>query len=298
MTLTHDGTVDLTAVPDDVAADDLEVGFARVLDDDPEDDLGTGDRDATTSVALFEGDEGRLELAQRKALVALLKHRFVTARTHPVEWRAIVANPSLVRSRLNDLFLDLHLDREREVAFKRQAAPDGGGRFPTLLFDTAWSREETVLMVFLRSRSRAAEGTGVSRVYVDRQEMVDHVATLRPAQATDQATDGRRAAAAVDALNKAGLLIGPRTADRFEISPAIDVVLPLERLQDLLRWLQTANGADAVEAPGATDADDAPDADAVEQDAVGQDDGPQDAEPQDAEPQDDGPAGIAEEEDA
>lgn len=253
MTLTHDGTVDLTAVPDDAAcdvsadaiADDLAEGFARVLGDGPDDDLTAGDRDATTTVSLFEGDEGRLELGQRKALVALLKHRFLTARTHPLEWRAILANPALVQSRLNDLFLDLHLDREREVAFKRQAAPDGGGRFPTLLFDTAWSREETILMVFLRSRSRAAEGTGVSRVYVDRQEMLDHVAALRPAHATDQAGDGRRAAAAVDGLNKAGLLVGARTADRFEVSPAIDVVLPLERLQELLRWLQTVNAADA-----------------------------------------------------
>lgn len=258
MTLTHDGTADLVVLPDDVTGDELAEGLARVLDDGADDDGGDGlggdDRDASSSVALFEGDEGRLELNQRKALVALLKHRFVTARTHPVEWRAIVTHPALVRSRLNDLFLDLHLDTEREVAFKRQAAPDGGGRFPTLLFDTAWSREETILMVFLRSRSRAAEGTGVSRVYVDRQEMVDHVATLRPAQATDQATDGRRAAAAVDGLNKAGLLIGPRTADRFEVSPAIDVVLPLERLQDLLRWLQTANGAAEAEAPADDDA--------------------------------------------
>ena len=248
MTLTHDAAVDLTARPDDVAdglADELADGFAAVLDDGSE-ELDGQDRDATSSVSLFEGDEGRLELNQRKALVALLKHRFVTARTHPVEWRAILANPSLVRSRLNDLFLDLHLDREREVAFKRQAAPDGGGRFPTLLFDTAWSREETILMVFLRSRSRAAEGTGVSRVYVDRQEMLDHVAALRPAQATDQAADGRRAAAAVDGLNKAGLLVGPRAADRFEVSPAIDVVLPLERLQELLRWLQAANSAGEV----------------------------------------------------
>ena len=276
MTLTHDGTVDLTAGPDDVTdhfADELAEGFASVLDEGPDDDLDGQDRDATTSVSLFEGDEGRLELSQRKALVALLKHRFVTARTHPVEWRAILANPALVQSRLNDLFLDLHLDRDREVAFKRQAAPDGGGRFPTLLFDTAWSREETILMVFLRSRSRAAEGTGVSRVYVDRQEMLDHVAALRPAQATDRAADGRRAAAAVDGLNKAGLLIGPRAADRFEVSPAIDVVLPLERLQELLRWLRTANGAG--DAPAGDDAEDAPPVEVVTEDVV--DDAAEDA---------------------
>jgi Domain of unknown function (DUF4194) len=210
-------------------------------------DLEDDDRELTSTVVLFEGDEGRLEIGQRRTLVALLKHRFITARTHPAEWRALVAAPDLVRSRLNDLFLDLHLDLRREVAFKRQAVPDGGGRFPTLLFDTAWSREETILMVYLRSRSRAEEASGVARVYVDREEMLDHVASLRPDHATDQASDVKRAGNAVENLTKAGLLIGPRGGDRFEVSPAIDVVLPLERLQELLRWLQEQNTPDGVQ---------------------------------------------------
>lgn len=205
-----------------------------------------GDRDASSSIALFEGDEGRLDVAQRRALVALLKHRFITPRTHPGEWRALIAHPTLIRSRLNDVFLDLHLDREREVAFKRQAAPDGGGRFPTLVRDLAWSREETVIMVYVRRRSRAEEGSGQIRVFVDRQEMLDHVASLRPAHATDQAGDSRRGAKAIENLITAGLLIGQHDADRFEISPALDVVLPLERLQDLLRWLQTQRAGDAA----------------------------------------------------
>jgi hypothetical protein len=240
--------------------DDSEVGLAVDLEDD--------DRELTSSVVLFEGDEGRLEIGQRRTLVALLKHRFITARTHPAEWRALVAAPDLVRSRLNDLFLDLHLDVRREVAFKRQAVPDGGGRFPTLLFDTAWSREETILMVYLRSRSRAEEASGVARVYVDREEMLDHVASLRPDHATDHASDVKRAGNAVENLTKAGLLIGPRGGDRFEVSPAIDVVLPLERLQELLRWLQEQNTPDGVQdvldedaGAGPAGAEDAEDAD-------------------------------------
>ncbi|MFI7587602.1 DUF4194 domain-containing protein [Spongisporangium articulatum] len=207
-------------------------------------ELDADERESSSSVALFEGDEGRLELAQRRTLVALLKHRFITARTHQAEWRTLLGNPGLIRSRLNDVFLDLHLDTDREVAFKRQAVAEGGGRFPTLLFDTAWSREETILMVYLRSRSRAEEATGVSRVYVARDEMLEHVEAMRPAHATDRAGDAKRAARAVEALNKAGLLVGQRDAERFEISPAIDVVLPLERLQELLAWLKSG-----VEAP-------------------------------------------------
>jgi hypothetical protein len=215
------------------------------------DDWDDPERESTSSVALFEGDAGALELPQRRVLVALLKQRFITAQSNPKEWRTLVENPRPIRSRLNDLFLDLHLDVVREVAYKRQVVPEGGGRFPTLLHDTAWNREETALMVYLRTRSRSEEAAGTSRSFVERQDMLDHVAALRPAHATDHVADGRRAMKAIESLNRAGLLIGASTADRFEVSPAIDVVLPLERLQELLRWLQghhdTAAGAPSGE---------------------------------------------------
>lgn len=213
------------------------------------------DRELSSSVSLFEGDEGGLELSQRRVLVALLKQRFITAQSHPKEWKTLTENPRLVRSRLNDLFLELHLDIGREVAYKRQVVPEGGGRFPTLLHDTVWSREETILLVYLRTRSRSEEVAGTTRTYVDRQDILEHIATLRPAHATDHAADERRAVKAVESLNRAGLLIGASTADRFEVSPAIDVVLPLERLQDLLRWLraQSSGGTTAESAPSLAD---------------------------------------------
>jgi hypothetical protein len=201
------------------------------------------DRELSSSLALFEGDEGTLELVQRRTLVALLKQRFITAHSHPKEWRVLTANPRLFRSRLNDQFLDLHLDAQREVAYKRQVVPEGGGRFPTLLHDTAWSREETILMVYLRTRSRSEEAAGASRTFVDRQDLLEYVASLRPAHATDQVGDARRAVKAIEGLNRAGLLVGLSSAARFEVSPAIDVVLPLERLQELLRWLRAQNEA-------------------------------------------------------
>ena len=212
------------------------------------------DRELSSSVALFEGDEGGLEMAQRRALVAIVKHRFVTADSHPKEWQALLANPRLIRSRLNDLFLDLHVDVDRQVAFKRQATPEGGGRFPTLLHDTAWSREETILLVYLRGRSRADEAAGAPKTFVDRIDMLEHIASLRPPHATDQSGDARRAVKAVESLLRAGLLIGASTADRFEVSRAVDVVLPLERLTALLDWLTSENTTGtAGDEPGAAD---------------------------------------------
>ncbi|UUZ58669.1 DUF4194 domain-containing protein [Nocardioides sp. B-3] len=115
------------------------------------------------SVSLWEGDEGGLEHGQRLAPVTLLKQRFISARTHPRDWRVLVEHERVLRSRLNDLFLDLQIDRAREVAWKRQAVSETGSRLPTLLYDAAWSREETLVLVHLRDRLRAGMAGGDAR---------------------------------------------------------------------------------------------------------------------------------------
>lgn len=209
------------------------------------DELDDVDLVDDSSVSLFEGDEGGLEHSQRRALVTIIKQRFVSARTHPRDWEVLVEHERVLRSRLNDLFLDLAIDREREVAWKRQAVSETGARFPTLLYDAAWSREETLVLVHLRDRLRAGLTSGDARVYVDREDLVDYVASFRPAHATDEAGDEKRARNAVVSLAKAGLLIATAAEDRFEISEAVEPLMPLELLQELLAALQRANGRES-----------------------------------------------------
>ena len=222
------------------------------VDHDVEIDVDDDELLDETSVSLFEGDEGGLEYAQRHALVALLKQRFISARTHPRDWQVLVEHERVLRSRLNDLFLDLAVDRHREVAWKRQAVSETAKRFPTLLYDAAWSREETLVLVHLRDRLRAGHAGGDARVFVDREDVVDYVASFRPAHATDEAGDEKRARNAIVGVVKAGLLIGAGGDDRFEISEAVESLLPLELLQELLEALQSATSGELPpEAPPA-----------------------------------------------
>lgn len=201
------------------------------------------------SFSLFEGDEGGLEYAQRRALVTLLKQRFISARTHPRDWTVLVEHERLIRSRLNDLFLELQVDRDREVAWKRQATSETGGRFPTMLYDAAWSREETLVLVHLRDRLRAGVASGDARVFVDREDIVGYVASFRPSHATDVAGDDKRARNAITSVVKAGLLIGTGSEERFEISEAVEPLIPLELLQELLEALVAANAGDVPAEP-------------------------------------------------
>ncbi|MEX0426988.1 DUF4194 domain-containing protein [Nocardioides sp. DS6] len=231
MTVTDEDLADeLVEEPDGEAATAVRV-----------EDVEASDREQTTSVSLFEGDEGGLAYAERRLLVTLLKQRFISNRTHPRDWRTLLDNERVIRGRLNDLFLDLAVDRVREVAWKRQAVAEAGQRFPTLLYDAAWSREETIVLICLRDRFRSGLAAGEGRVFVDREDLVDYVAGFRPAHATDVAGDEKRARNAVASIVKAGLLIGTATDERYEISEAVEPLLPLELLQELLTSLREAN---------------------------------------------------------
>ncbi|MFO7689677.1 MAG: DUF4194 domain-containing protein [Cryobacterium sp.] len=202
--------------------------------------------DPLQSFSLFEGDEGGLTADQRRTLVLLLKHRYISAAIQPAEWRTLLASETLLKSRLNDVFLDLHVDRHYEIAYKRQALPEGGDRFPTLLHDVSYSREETILLVLLRQRFRSDRANGVDVVIIERDTLLENVVHFRPEHATDRSGDARRAAAAIESLVKARVLLKTSDPDRFRISAVIEVLLPVERLAELLDWLVGEN-----QAPGA-----------------------------------------------
>lgn len=239
----------------------------NVFDDGPGGDLGADDSDLFVdgpgvvedvdvegrSLSLFEGDEGSLSYEQRCALVFLLRHRYVSAEQHPAEWRTIVDARVQLRARLNDMFLDLHVDERAQVAFKRQAVPDGDGRFPTLLHDTAHTREETILLIFLRQRFRSERADGADAVIVDRQELLDAVTRFRPRDANDQSGDARRVSNAIESLQRSGILLKTGDEQRLCVAPVIEVLLPLPRLHELLDTLLTLNGVTPAGGPNGQD---------------------------------------------
>lgn len=246
--------LDLTVLGDDATPTDGDGrGDTRSWLDSLTDE--DADSEDSTSMSLFEGDTGGLTLPQRRTLVTLLKHRFITASKQPTEWRALLEAEQQLRSRLNDLFLDLHIDRQRQVAFKRQATPEASGRFPTLLHDNSWTREETILLIFLRTRFRSERNDGADDVIVDREDLLGQVTAFRPAHATDVAGDNRKADNAADALKRAGILIKTNDEHRLLVSPVIEVLLPVDKLQQLLDWFIRQNnpiGAHPDVAPAET----------------------------------------------
>jgi hypothetical protein len=205
------------------------------------------------SLSLFEGDEGALTYEQRRTLVFLIKHRYISAEQHPAEWRTLIDAQVHLRSRLNDLFLDLHIDPHAQVAFKRQAVPEGDGRFPTLLHDIAHTREETVLLIFLRQRFRSERADGADAVLIDREELLDAVGRFRPPDANDRSGDARKVGNAIQSLQRSGILLQTADEQRLRIAPVIEVLLPLPRLHELLDTLLNLNGEIRTDETGSAD---------------------------------------------
>ena len=109
-----------------------------------------------------------------------------------------------------------------QIAFKRQAVPEGDGRFPTLLHDIAHTREETILLIFLRQRFRSERADGADAVLIDREELLDAVTRFRPPDANDRSGDARKVENAILSLQRSGILL--RTADeqRLRVAPVIE----------------------------------------------------------------------------
>lgn len=204
--------------------------------------------DSHESLALFEGDTGTLTLAERQCLLALLKFPIVTPEKYPHEWATLLESQYRIRERMNDLLLDLIVDMPRGAAYKVQVRSDRPGEFPPLLKDSAYTREETILLIYVRQRHFAESQRGAERVYVETRECLDAVEQKRPANATDVSGNESSAVKAIESLAKSRILIKSGDKDRYLVSPVIEALLPLDTLKTLVEWFADQNNPNTASA--------------------------------------------------
>lgn len=222
----------------------------ELVDDDLEYQADVSEDEMTEDAVgadMFEGDSGTLYPEQRRCLVALLKHRYISAERHPEQWEVLLKDEGLIKSRLNDLFLELQVERDQQIAFKRQAVSYTGDPLPSLLRERAHTKEETIVMLALRQRFFAQRQEGEDHVYVERETLMEEIAERWPEDLTNRSAAQKKAGTAIDGLATAGVLLKTADPDRFRISPIIEVLLPIEKLRELMTWLMTQNGTTPVD---------------------------------------------------
>jgi hypothetical protein len=182
-------------------------------------------------------DTGELPLDTRRVLVQLLSGPSLEGRRHPKLWPVLLRDEVVVKRRLHDLFLDLIIDRDMQVAFTRQV--DAGDlEVPILLRRAQLTFIDSVLVLFLRQRLTQAEAHG-DRAVVARDEMVENLVLYERAASTDRAGFAKRIAASIEKMKKHNILQKIRASeDRFEISPTLKLLFTAEEIAALTALYQ------------------------------------------------------------
>jgi hypothetical protein len=172
---------------------------------------------------LFAGDTGDLALDTRRALMQLLAGPFVSGKKHTKLWAALMRDEKILKSRMSELFLDIVIDRDQQVAFVKQVDSQGV-EAPTLLRRSQLTFVDSALILHLRRRLTAADANG-ERAVVSESEIIDHLSVYERAASTDRAGFIKRIKASVEKCKKNNILQLIRgTKDRFEVSPTLKLL--------------------------------------------------------------------------
>ena len=184
--------------------------------------------------ALYQGDSGELSLDARRVLVQLLAGPSLDGQRHSKLWPILIRDEMAIRSRLSELFLQLVIDRDLQVAFTRQAET-GDLEVPRLLRRANLTFLDSILLLHLRQRLTQAEAHG-DRAVVSTDEIVEFLGVYEQAGNTDRALFDKRIHASIEKIKKHSILRKIRSSeDRFEISPTLKLLFSAEEIQVLTR---------------------------------------------------------------
>ena len=199
---------------------------AQVSDDAPASDA-----------TLFIGDRGEMVLDTRRVLVQLLAGPSLDGRRHPKLWPVLVRDEVVIRRRLAELFLELVIDQEVQVAFTRQA-DTGELDVPRLLRRAQLTFIDSILLLHLRQRLTQADSQG-DRAVVSTDEMMEFLTLYERAANNDHAGFMKRVHASIEKIKKHSILQKIRSSeDRFEISPTLKLLFSAEEIQALTHLYQ------------------------------------------------------------
>lgn len=233
---------------------------------DSGDDAAVGsDLDAEHAVRNGAVDD-RLPEPTRRSLVSLLMNRYISRARNRTAWEGVLAAEHDLRARLDEMYLDLVIDREAEVAFKRQQ--DGEDVPRMLRREKALARDASFVLIFLRREYAFADPTD-GPVVITRDQIGEFLRAFREDGDGDEARFSRRVDAAISPLVKPWQILEPDPAVNylFTISPVIVPLIGADEMRRFAELFRKAAGdpgspppdADVAEGAAGSDEDNADD---------------------------------------
>jgi len=186
---------------------------------------------------LFSEDCGELEMETRRVLVQLLMGPSLDARRHSKLWQTLLRDEMIIRCRLSELFLELIMDRDSQIAFTRQANTEDLD-IPILLRRAQLTYIDSILLLYLRQRLTQAEAQS-ERAVVSIPEIIEHLVLFERDNNTDRAGFQKRIYASIEKMKKHNILQKIRSSeDRLEISSILKLLFSAEEILTLTRLYQ------------------------------------------------------------
>jgi hypothetical protein len=200
--------------------------------------------DLELSSQLFKGDAGILSFETRRALIQLLSGPSLDGRRHAKLWPTLIREEVSIRRFLAELFLELVIDHDIQVAFTRQADTEEL-EVPSLLRRVQLTFIDSILLLYLRQKLTQAGSQG-ERAVVSSGEILEYLVLFERSTNTDQAGFTKRVYASIEKVKKYNILQKIRsTDDRFEISAALKLLFSPEEITALTHIYQRmATGID------------------------------------------------------
>jgi hypothetical protein len=189
-------------------------------------------------------DGSQLPTAARRALATLLTNRFITRSRNRSAWDALLAYENEIRERLADMYLLLVVDKDHEVAFKRQDPDEDAPRL--LRRDKPLHRDASLLLIHLRKEHAYTDATD-DPVMITRAQVAEFLRPFREDRDGDEARFERRVDAAIRAVAELKLLTPDPDADYlFTVSPAVVPLLGTDEVMRMERYFVQADRATGV----------------------------------------------------
>ncbi|WP_347041261.1 DUF4194 domain-containing protein [Brachybacterium nesterenkovii] len=192
---------------------------------------------------------GSLVDDSRRVLVALLQGPFLDGRKDHARYAQLLRDRSAIEQRLADLFLELVVDDDAQVAFVRQSEDDADA--PKLLRRlTGMNRLDSVMLLVLRQMLLTQSSRG-QRAVVSERDIEQALAAYRRTSSTDEAGFAKEIRASIAKLQRAGLL--DEQGDSYEVSPVLRLMIDPDTAREFIRLYREAG----VELDDSGDAEDA-----------------------------------------
>lgn len=200
--------------------------------------------DELAPAPLWDKDTGTLPEKSRRTLLELVKGPYLSRAASQQNWETLLADEASIRSRLNDMFLDLVVDREAEFAFVRNAIGDEI-ELPKAARTVSLTFVDTLMLLELRRVMLTSQD---ARPYVDKADIFSQLQTYRPAN-KDEISFNRNLNAAWGRMQNALRVthsVG-QSDDRVEISPIVRLLIDADQARALRTAFEKAAASGVVD---------------------------------------------------